>query len=231
MNNRQRVIFFLAVVLHLTVYSQTKKNNMNSKGNSKTSKFQHTSKEIDNKFYSLAADLSALGQGANILHFDKACVLIGKESLPYILNSSIEFDPATLPIGLQEKIYDVQSISISLPFEHEENDTRSNQPIPKWLYSFRDVKYLTLDHLLLDAAFFDSDLSITHLVLVGIKATERELLIGRLAELQSLKYLIHSGFLTVDDVSILERNFPGLTVLTEDEFDKQVERGEIKLPD
>src|SRR5688500_15778623 len=112
----------LLIVTYTPVLSQSdKKKSMDTINDKKTS-FQHTYTSVDNKFYSLAADLSALGEDASVLFFNDKCIIIGKQGVPYILNASLDFDPSFLPITLQSNIYKVESAILSLEMGKENSE-------------------------------------------------------------------------------------------------------------
>jgi len=227
-------LFLVLIYLFLIIWSEPvlsqsdEKKNMDT-GNKSDSSFNHTYLEVDNKFYSLATDLSALGEGASVLFFNDKCIVIGKHGVPYILNASMEFDPSLLPIALQTSIYNVESIILSLELDGE--NSKKNALIPEWLDGFKDVKYLTLEHLKFSVSFFENANRIKHLIVVGAEKQDVAMLIEYITELKSLEYLVHSDFLMEGDISKIKAKVPSLIILSEVEYDKKLESGEIRLPE
>lgn len=231
MNNTSSLLLVLLLLIcFVTGKSQTNTDRMDTRREKNSSSAHHFSVEKDDKLTTLAIDLSALGENARVLFFDNTCVIIEKDNSPYILNASTEFDPALLPITIQEKVYNVVSISLSIPFDTVEGIGNAF-PMPKWLSQFGGVKYLTLEHINLEPAFFFEHSELKHLVIIGMSVGDKSVLINNISELTSLEYLVYDESLSLDDISDIRKKAPKVVVLSEKEYDIKLENGEITLPD
>jgi len=227
--NRIFWAFMSLIIIYAPGFSQSySKKNMDTV-NEKESSFKHEHTSVDNKFYSLAADVSALGEDASVLFFNDKCIVIGKQGVPYILNASGDFNPSILPITLQSNIHRVESVILSL--EMSDDTSRKDVPIPTWLKSFRDMKYLTVEDIRLTLGFFTECDQLKHLIIIGGLKQDAIMLAENTSQLKSLEYLVHNNFLTEQEVLAIKTKSPRLAVLSETEYDKKLETGEIKIPE
>lgn len=221
--------FLLLTVIYVPVLCQSDNQEIMDSENQTKSPFHYAHASTNNKFYSLAADLSALGADASVLFFNEKCIIIGKQGTPYILNASVAFNPSSVPLALQDNIYGVESVILSL--EMDDENSGKNVSVPEWLKSFGNLKYLTLDHLRLTVNFFEDCNQLKHLIIVGGLKQDTMMLIENISQLNLLEYVVHSNFLTEQEILAIKEKSPRLAIMSEAEYDKKLESGEIKLPE
>lgn len=166
------------------------------------------------------------GMGSNsVIFFDKTCVIIGVNNAMTMLVAQVGFDPINLPDSLYEDIFNLPNINFSPgdPFENLKYD------IPKWLMKMSKMVYLRLEDAKLNDLTFLRDLNLKQLVLIKSEFENRDSVLKDISEILKLQYLVTDNLLTQGEISYLKEKRPDLVILSEIDYNKKIEAGEIDV--
>jgi hypothetical protein len=183
---------------------------------------------VDNGNSAIDIFFKDLNKKTSVLFSNKDVILIGVNNKPYALFASAKFEISSLPPEISNNMMQIKKVLLK-PSLMGNNQINGFQSIGPWLANFHKVEYLTLDHIKIKNLNVIQNLPLKYLILNNVALENRSETINEIGNLKTLKYIAHSSQFTPAEIIKIKKDLPDVNILLETDFNRKVEKGEIKL--
>lgn len=166
----------------------------------------------------------------SVIFFNKKGLLIGLNNEPFLLMSGPDFDPNNLPDEILKQFTHIKMVILRPPLILGDKQPELYYLIPTWLKELHTVEYLRMNHFEIDDLRFLQKTSIKHLIINDANVKDKKKLAGEISKLKYLQYLVCDFIFSAHEISEIQLNLPNAIILSESEYNKKIERGEIAFP-
>ncbi|WP_316794732.1 hypothetical protein [Pedobacter frigoris] len=135
----------------------------------------------------IRADLNFTQSKGDLLFLSPKCIVVGLDSLPYMLFATPEFSFDILPVHIKNNIHLIREIVFQSTFSVEINRLGEYSYLPNWLEEVQGLEHLHLKYIIIDDLILLKDLSIQHLILDNVKYNDKVKLIQSIGLFKYLK--------------------------------------------
>lgn len=163
-----------------------------------------------------------------ILYYKNDGIIIGRNNKPYMLIANYAFDLSGVPTNLKPEVLQIRAIKLqpSLFFGRDQNEIGT---IPDWIANFKKLEYLTLESACVNSLSVIDSSSLRYLVLVNTRLESSVKLKSEISLFKNLRYIVYNKGSNFQDMLKLDDASTHLTILTEDEFQRRVRIGEMRI--
>jgi hypothetical protein len=165
----------------------------------------------------------------SVLYFTESCFIFARSSKPYAAVISPDFDPKETPANILDTMYSVKILYIESS-SHPDQTRTLRFEMQQWLRNFRNLQVIKFENVEFGKMDTVERLKIKHLIIGNVRPNH-SLSVGKLVDLNFLKYLVYTNAESIEDLSSMPLDAPHLIILKEKQYNKLVDRRKIIVID